>query len=55
MAKFIASLLAFALTITILIGLIPLLFVFFAPVVKNTNLKAELYSQGLALLQAWHF
>jgi len=47
MAKFIASLLAFALTITILIGLIPLLFVFSAPVVKNTNLKAELYSQGL--------
>ena len=47
MAKFIASLLAFALTITILIGLIPLLFVFSVPVVKNTNLKSELYTQGL--------
>ena len=48
MAKFIASLLAFALTITILIGLIPLLFVFSVPVVKDTNLKSEeFYTQGL--------
>src|SRR3954471_18705107 len=47
MVKFIASLLAFALTITILIGLIPLLFVFSVPVVKDTSLKSELYTQGL--------
>ena len=47
MAKSIVYLLAFALTITIIIGINPFHTAFSQPTINDKNLKVELYSQGL--------
>jgi len=47
MAKSVVYLLAFALTITIIIGINPFHTAFSQPTINDKNLKVELYSQGL--------
>ncbi|MGN6630501.1 MAG: PQQ-dependent sugar dehydrogenase [Candidatus Nitrosocosmicus sp.] len=47
MANLIICLLAFALTITIIIGIVSFPTVFSQPIINDRNLKVELYAQGL--------
>ena len=47
MTKSFQSLLAFILVITIIIGINPTNTVLSQPIIKDTNLKAEIFAQGL--------
>ena len=49
MTKSIHYLLAFVLVIAIIIGIYPVLVVFSQPVIKDKNLKIDVFAQGLKI------